>query len=415
MRLVTVTAVCATSLLLVSGCASNAGGSGASGSAASSATSGGVSPTSSATFDAGKFQQALDTSRTALGFPGVIAGVWAPTGEWVGTSGTSGQGLTTPITPAFHTRIGSISKTFTVTALLQLFEQGKVSLDDTIGKYVPGVPNANTATLANLAEMTSGIPSYTLNDSFTKAYFANPAETFTPEQLINVIRNEPASFVPGAKYDYSNSNTVLLGMVIEKVTGEPMSEVLKQQIFTPLGLTGTSFPGTSPDLPNPYLSGITEQGQPQGKTANATNWNPSWAFTAGEMISTLSDLRIWGKALATGEGILGKEMAAKRLASLNTTVAPNTAEKAYGLGFGRINDWIGHTGELPGYNTTVYYDPNLDTTVVVMVNSDIASASGENPASAVTLQLMQILEGGSASVASSGQPSVGPSVRRHRR
>ena len=157
------------------------------------------------------------------------------------------------------------------------------------------------------------------------------------------------------------------------------------------------------------------QGQPQGKTANATNWNPSWAFTAGEMISTHSDLRIWGKALATGEGILGKEMAAKRLASLNTTVAPNTAAKAYGLGFGRINDWIGHTGELPGYNTTVYYDPNLDTTVVVMVNSDIASASGENPASAVTLQLMQILEGGSASVASSGQPSVGPSVRRHRR
>jgi D-alanyl-D-alanine carboxypeptidase len=342
------------------------------------------------------FQEVLDETRTQQGFPGVQAGVWMPDGEWVGASGTSGAGLTTPITPEFHTRIGSITKTFTVTALLQLAEQGELSLDDTIGTYVPGMPNGDTATLANLATMTSGIPTYTESEAFTDSYFADPTQVWQPQQLVDVVKDQPAMFEPGAKFYYSNTNTVLLGMVIEQVTGKPVQDVFSEQIFEPLGLTQTSFPAASAALPEPYLSGITAQGQPDGQTADATNWNPSWAFTAGEMISNLEDLRIWSKALATGEGILGAEYAQKRLDSLNTTVEPNTAERSYGIGFGQVNGWIGHTGELPGYNTTVYYHPDLQTSIVVMVNSDIATDSGENPAPAVTTGLMQVIEGGGA-------------------
>ena len=182
--------------------------------------------------------------------------------------------------------------------------------------------------------------------------------------------------------------------------------MFSDQILTPLGLTQTSFPGTSPELPSPFLSGITEQGQPNGQTADATNWNPSWGFTAGEMISTLDDLRVWSKALATGEGILGKEYAQKRLDSLQATVQPNTDAKSYGLGFGQVNGWIGHTGELPGCNTTVYYNPELKTSIVVMVNSDIATAAGENPAPTVTTGLMQVVEGGSASATASASASA---------
>lgn len=410
MRRLIVASACATTLIALAGCSSDSASSGATTSASASVSAsatpdGSPAPAASPTVDAAAFQQVLDDTRASFGFPGVQAGVWTADNEWIGTSGTSGEGLTTPITQDMHTRIGSITKTFTVTALLQLVEQGKLSLDDTIGMYVPGVPNADTATLANLANMTSGIPSYTLNDTFTDAYFANPEQVWTPEQLIDVIRDEPAGFAPGEKFDYSNSNTVLLGMVIEQVTGQPIADVFKEQIITPLGLSGTSFPAESPDLPSPYLSGITVQGQPAGSTADATNWNPSWGFTAGEMISTLDDLRTWGAALATGEGILGKEMAAKRLESLDTSVPPNTPDKSYGLGFGQLNGWIGHTGELPGYNTTVYHNTDLDTTIVVMVNSDIASPDGQNPAPAVTTALMQIVDGASPSPTNSASAS----------
>ncbi|MFI0433767.1 MAG: serine hydrolase domain-containing protein [Candidatus Nanopelagicales bacterium] len=385
--------------------------SGTTSSDGASATSG-ASGSASATLpeqQQAAFQKVLDDTRSAQGFPGVQAGVWTPDGAWIGTSGTSGQGLATPITEADHTRIGSVTKTFTVTALLQLAEKGELSLDDTIGKYVPGVPNADSATLANLAAMTSGIPSYSESQTFTDAYFAKPETVWQPQQLVDLVKGQPASFAPGTQYYYSNTNTVLLGMVIEQVTGQAVAQVFTEQIFTPLGLQQTSFPAASAALPAPFLSGITEQGQPDGKTADATNWNPSWAFTAGEMISTLDDLHAWSKALATGEGVLGKEYAQKRLDSLNTTVAPNTAEKSYGLGFGQVNGWIGHTGELPGYNTTVYYHPESKTSIVVMVNSDIATAAGENPAPAVTTGLMQIVDGGgsaAASAAASGSQSA---------
>lgn len=409
MRQMIMVGACATTLIALAGCSSDTSSSGAGATTSASAPSASA-PAASPTVDPAAFQQVLDDTRSSFGFPGVQAGVWTADGEWIGTSGTSGEGLTTPITQSMHTRIGSITKTFTVTALLQLAEQGKLSLDDSIGTYVPGVPNADSATLANLADMTSGIPSYTLNETFTNAYFADPTQVWTPEQLIDVIRDEPASFEPGTKFDYSNSNTVLLGMVIEKVTGKSMADVFNEQIIGPLGLSGTSFPGTSAELPSPYLSGITEQGQPDGATADATNWNPSWGFTAGEMISTLDDLRTWGQALATGEGILGKEMAAKRLESLTTSVPPNTPEKSYGLGFGQLNGWIGHTGELPGYNTAVYHNTNLDTTIVVMVNSDIASPDGKNPAPEVVMGLMAVVDGGAPPQAPSGAASSSASA-----
>ena len=112
------------------------------------------------------------------------------------------------------------------------------------------------------------------------------------------------------------------------------------------------------------------------------------------MISALDDLRVWSKALATGEGILNPQTAQLRLDSLQPTVEPNTAERSYGMGFGQINGWIGHTGELPGYNTAVYYNPKLQTSIVVMVNSDIPTSSGENPAPTVTTGLMKVIEGG---------------------
>ena len=251
------------------------------------------------------FQKVLDDARTQFGFPGVQAGVWMPDGTWVGTSGTAGQGLTTPITPADHARIGSITRPSPSPRCCN-WPKGLVSLEDPISKYVPGMPNGDTATLGNLAAMTSGIPSYTENKAFTDALFANTSKAWTPSSSSMSSRVRAPMFAPGTKF-YSNTNTVLLGMVMERVTGKPMEQIFSEQIFTPLGLTPDQLPGSSTEIPAPYLRGITVQGQPAGRTADATNWSPTWAFTAGEIISTLDDLRVWAKALATGQGLLGAE------------------------------------------------------------------------------------------------------------
>jgi D-alanyl-D-alanine carboxypeptidase len=338
---------------------------------------------------AGQLRAALDGVHDKLGYPGAIAGVWSPQGTWVGATGIAGEGDTRAPTSDDHTRIGSLTKTFTATLILQLMEDGMLSLDDPISDYVDDIPNSQ-ATLRQVANMTSGIPSYTTQESFQNDVFGDPAQVFTPDQLLDYVRDLPPDFAPGEGWNYSNSNYVLLGLVVEEVTGRPIAEVMDERILQPLGLRETSFPGESADLPSPHLRGVTNQGQPEGQTADATDWNPSWGWTAGAMISTLEDLGVWGHALATGEGILEPATQTLRLESFLASPPPNTPEMGYGLGLGRAGGWIGHTGELPGFNTTTYYHAELETTVVVLANSDIA-VDGANPAPATFSAISDVL------------------------
>jgi D-alanyl-D-alanine carboxypeptidase len=315
-------------------------------------------------------QATMEATRQELGFPGAIAGVWTPAGAWIGTTGTNGPDSSEPPTVADHTRIGSLTKTFTVMALLQLVDQGLVSLDDVIGTYVPNVPNANTATLRDLASMTSGIPSYS-DEEFVAVWGADPNMVFTPEQLVDFVADAPASFPAGTQMEYSNTNTVLLGMVIEQVTDIPVAEVFEQNLLTPLNMTQTSFPDSSPDLPEPRLAGISEQTEPWGEVKNATFWNPSWTFTAGGMVSTLEDVRTWTVALGTGGGLISEELQQQRMDSVSSTVSPNTPELGYAMGFFNASGWWGHNGSIPGFTTYAVYNAESETSVVVFVNSDI--------------------------------------------
>ncbi len=327
-----------------------------------------------------RLQKVLDRNRVLFNFPGAQAGVWTAGGSWVGVSGVSAPGGNTPPSRDDHTRIGSITKTFTVILLLQLVDQKLVSLEDPIGKYVPGLPNGDSATLRMLSSMTSGIPSYTFDKVFLDAYFTNPRAIFTPQQLVNYVKGKDPDFPAGTRVSYSNTNTVALGMVIEKMTGKPFAQVLKENILVPLGMPQTLSPGSSNALQAPYLRGVTLQAYPEDTIKDATDWNPSWGFSAGDMISTLDDLRRWAVALGTGEGLVSAEMQKQREVSMNSSVPPNSPAMAYALGFGVSNGWVGHTGELPGFNTSIQYDPRTKTTVVVMVNSDIATASAAGKA-----------------------------------
>jgi D-alanyl-D-alanine carboxypeptidase len=336
-------------------------------------------------------QAALDDTRALAEFPGVIARVITPEWTWTGTSGTAGPETDAAPAATDFTRVGSITKTITGTVLLQLVEEGLISLDDPVSKYVPDAPNG-TATIRQVADMTSGIPSYSTDQGWQDQFFGDSAYVFTPQELLDYAKELPVSFTPGDGWEYSNTNYVIFGMIIEQLTGQPIADVFQERIFGPLGMDSTSFPAGSAALPSPHLAGITEQGQPDGEIAVATDWSPSGAFTAGEVISTLDDLEKWGHALFTGEGILTPEMQQVRRDSILTSPPPNTATAGYGIALGNRNGWWGHTGEIPGYNTALFHNYESETTIIVVVNSDIPLPDdGGNPAPAVQAALIAAL------------------------
>ena len=326
---------------------------------------------------------ALNQSFAESGAPGVVAAVQTPEYTWVETRGVADLSSEEPMTPDVHQRIASVTKTFTGTLLLQAEADGLLSLDDTIDQYYEGIPNGDEIKLRQLANMTSGISSYTFDEPFQEQLFSDPQRIWTPEEMVQIGIEDSPVFDPGTEFQYSNTNTVLLGLVLEQVSGRPVGDLYREGIIEPLGLRETSFPERDDSsLPAPQARGYTLQGQDDGEPGDTTNWNPSWEWTAGAMISTVEDLLVYGRALGTGEGLLSPDQQAQRLDSfLGDDIPPNTAERAYGLGFGKESGWIGHTGTSPGYNTTVYYSPELDATMVVETNSDIASGdcSDDNP------------------------------------
>jgi D-alanyl-D-alanine carboxypeptidase len=327
--------------------------------------------------------------------PGVIVGIWIPgKGAYVSAQGKADLETGEPMQIADHMRIGSVTKTFTVTVLLQLVQRKIVGLNDPVSKYVSYVPNGNKITLRMLANMTAGLFSYTKDESFAREAYADPRRSYTPRQLLNIaFKHEPVFTPPGTGWDYSNTNTVLLGVILEKVTGKTAGQLFDEYSFKPLGLSSSVWP-SSTALPEPYAHGITENPN-NGKTEDATHWNPSWAFTAGQLISTLQDLRVWAKACATGAQI-SPALQKQRLTWVK--FPPLTPNNTYGLGIGYKDGWLGHEGSIPGYNTMSYYLPKQDATMIVLVNSDIA-VEKRTPASALFRALAEIVTPGNVPAA----------------
>ena len=314
--------------------------------------------------------------------PGAIVGVQTPQGKWTKAYGLADPAAGTEMAVGMHTRIASLTKMYTGTILLQLAQEGELSLDDTIDQYVDGIPNGDRVTLAQLADMTSGVNTYTANEAFITQYFADPAAVYTPDELIAATVEVSPIAEPGERFLYSNGNTVILGEVIEKVTGRAFADELDERVLQPLGLTATVWPGESAAMPEPFARGFTLNGEDATPTSptDSTDWNPSWAWTAGEVISTVDDMLTMGRALGTGAGILDDDMQKLRLESFldPSQSPPAPGAGGYGLAMGCGQGWVGHAGELSGYNSTMFHDTATDTTVVVQANSDIASGGCEN-------------------------------------
>lgn len=314
--------------------------------------------------------------------PGAVVAVQTPRGRWVRAFGIANARSRARMRTDVHQRIGSVTKTFTGALLMQLVGEGKLSLDDTIDRYVGGVPNGDTITLRQLADMTSGVASYTANSAFTEALFANPRRRWTPREVLDLGLAVPPDsmcgparcwFPPGTAFGYSNTNFILLGMVIRQVERKPIGAVLRERIIAPLKLNGTVWPAGSAALPAPHARGYTLQGQSSDKPVDSTNWSVSAEWTAGELISTVHDLLVYGRATATGRGLLPRKQQRERLDSFNPSIPPESSTLSYGIGLVNDKGWIGHTGDVPGFTTAVYHHRDIGTTVVVEANSDIYS------------------------------------------
>lgn len=304
--------------------------------------------------------------------PGVTVGLWTPDkGSYVHTFGVADKSTGAPMATDLYTRIGSETKTFTVTALLRLVDERKVGLDDPIGTYVKGVPNGDRITLRQLAGMRSGLFNYSEDADFDKALETDPRRPFPPQELLDYSFKHPVQFQPGAQFDYCNTNLILLGLVVEKVTGRPLHEVIKQDVLKPAGLHRTLFP-TDAEIPDPHAHGYTDQ-TASGKVEDATDWDPSWAWAAGAMISDLQDLRRWAHTLATGK-LLTPATQAERL----RTTPMDIPGDGYGLGIFNIQGWIGHNGSLPGYESLTVYLPEARATLVIVLNTDVLH-DGQEP------------------------------------
>ena len=382
----TLAAAVAAAVLLLTGCSLPAPAS-----TPTSSPTGTAAPQTLPAETAAALQAVLDEAPIGEKLPGVIARVITPEGSWTGAAGTVSTGAAEAPTPADHTRIGSLTKTMTASILLQLVGEELVTLDDPISQYVPDSPNGS-ATLRQLADMTSGIPSYSLDADWQAAYFGDPTTVFTPQQLLDYAKTLPLDGAPGEVWVYSNTNYVLLGMVIEQVLGQPIADVFSERLFEPLGMDDSVYPDGSAALDAPHLSGVTAQGQPDGEIADATDWNPSFGSTAGEVVSTLDDLTLWAHALFTGEGVLTPDLQQLRRDSILSSPPPNTADAGYGIGWGQRPDgWWGHSGTIPGYTTSVFHSYDEDATIVVVASSDIAFDDGGEPAPTIFQQLAAAL------------------------
>ena len=330
------------------------------------------------TFDAAtqaRLSEAMDQVFLGVESPGLMAGVWVGSRAWSGVRGTTTLNGTTPASLDLYTRIGSITKTLTGTVILLLIEEGRLSFEDTLSQWYPTIEGAEAMTIRDLGSMASGLDSYTFDDSITDEYFANPTQSWDPEELLFAAASLPRKFDPCEGFLYSNTNFVALGLIAEQILGKNLAEILQERIFTPLGMTHSSYPyGTA--LPNPHWSGYTLQGSPNDTPVDATNWSPTFAAGAGEAVSTFADLYIWARSLGTGS-LLTPAMQAERLKVNPFSVS---GVRAYGFAVGIDNGWVSHSGELPGFNTQVAYLPELDATIVVLANADIAGEGNKNPA-----------------------------------
>ena len=265
--------------------------------------------------------------------------------------------------PGMIFRIGSITKQYTAIAILQLVEQGKISLQDTVQKYVPGYPShGQPITIENLLTHTSGIPDYEI----LNIHIPNAIRIDLPaKQMIDSLGKLPLDFMPGSKYHYSNSNYFLLGYIIEQVSGRSYPDHLSESLFKPAGLSHTYYDSPTEIIPN-RANGYARY---QKKYFNAGYISMTQVFAAGALVSNVEDLYKWHKALYSYT-LIKKETLEKAFTPFKLA-GGELSEYGYGWMIKKRNGStsIEHSGGIDGFQSDEIYFPEQDIFIATLYNS----------------------------------------------
>jgi len=297
--------------------------------------------------------------------PGVYIAIYMPgKAPYIKSVGMADVKTKAQFRPDDRFRIGSNTKTFIVTILLQLQDEHRLSLDDPISKFNIGVdiPNGNHITIRQLAEMRSGLFEAYNTKQFNALHFG-PNLRVSPQQMIRWGVAHKPLFPPGARWNYSNTNYLILGRVIEVATHDKLGSQICKRLTEPIGLNATVFPDTI-GMPTPYARGYGLDAEGSWEDVSETI-PPSLTWAAGAMISTVPDMARWVKAYVSGTT---NSAASQRDRLRCSPIAPNT-KMAFGMGVGSSAGWYGYTGGLPGYHTAAYYLPARDITVIAFVTA----------------------------------------------
>jgi D-alanyl-D-alanine carboxypeptidase len=332
-----------------------------------------------------KLQGALDQTMKEYDVPGAAVGVWIPVeGAWTAAAGLADIENEVPASTDMTWPLRSVTKSYTVTLILQLADERAIRLDDTIGTYVDGVTDGDKITLRQLAGMSSGNADYT-NDDFLAEFGKDPSKIFTLDELNGFMLGKPEQFAPGAKRVYTNANTNLLGAVVEKATGRPYAEVLDERILEPLGQENTSYLLDAGTWAQPHPVGYAPgESGPEVQPDNMSIFGP-----AGSMITTIEDGRVWGEVLATG-ALLKPETQTERRQGGPLDAGP--PYDLYALGMGQTAGWWGHNGEGLGFTAAVFHHPGTGATVVAFMNESNVVPKA-HPADQMFRRVAEILRG----------------------
>ncbi|EJR57446.1 hypothetical protein IIO_04973 [Bacillus cereus VD115] len=289
-----------------------------------------------------------------LGYPGILAKTSDGGKIWSYAAGIADLSTKKPMKTDFRFRIGSVTKTFTATVILQLAGENRLNLDDSIEKWLPDVIQGNgyddkQITIRQLLNHTSGIANYTTSKDFN---IMDTKKSYTAEELVKVGISMPPDFAPGKSWSYSNTGYVLLGIIIEKVTGNSYAEEIENRIIEPLELSNTFLPGNSSVIPGTKHARGYIQLDRASEPKDVTYYNPSMGSSAGDMISTADDLNKFFTYLLGGK--LLKEQQLKQMLTTVPTGIDELGDSGLGIFKMKLSNGVsiwGHGGSIPGFLT----------------------------------------------------------------
>jgi CubicO group peptidase (beta-lactamase class C family) len=301
--------------------------------------------------------------------------------------GNSMKGV--PASPRMYFRIGSIAIPYLIDLLLQLEDEGKLSLDDKLAKYRPNFPEADEVTLRMLASVTSGYPDWVQeNEAFQKQLLGNPFRQYSADELLHWAFTLPVACAPGTCFHYAHTNFSILSQVISQVTGKSIAALMRERVLGPLGLDHTQI-SRLPAFPGAALHAYTGE---RGVYEDSTFWSPSWTIGAGTvMASTMSDV-VHGIRDMAGGKLISARANKERLAPLTVGMPPFTSNLYYGLGISVGNGWQFQNPFLNGYTGAAGYLPAQDLSVgIVTTQLPQSSSSSTNFANVLLVKLTEYL------------------------